>query len=97
MNCLPFSMGFMNKSVDYFPFLFAFLLYLYIMFKSQRAISSISLSLIFIGLFSVGISLKPKHTPQIFGENPGYFEQWFNERKNANGVIPSWKNTRTLG
>ena len=80
----------MNKSVDYFPFLFAFLLYLYIMFKSQRAISSISLSLIFIGLFSVGISLKPKHTPQIFGENPGYFEQWFNERKNANGVIPSW-------
>lgn len=25
-----------------------------------------------------------------FGENPGYFAQWFEEKKNADGIIPAW-------
>jgi len=33
-----------------------------------------------------------KGKPYQRGENPGYFLQWFEEKKNANGEIPSWLN-----
>jgi hypothetical protein len=33
-----------------------------------------------------------KGTPYQRGENPGYFLQWFEEKKDANGEIPSWLN-----
>jgi photosystem II stability/assembly factor-like uncharacterized protein len=30
------------------------------------------------------------HPSEEEGNNPGYFQQWFNEKKNANGEIPRW-------
>lgn len=35
--------------------------------------------------------ISSKNNSEEEGENPGYFEQWFNEKKNADGIIPSWQ------
>jgi photosystem II stability/assembly factor-like uncharacterized protein len=45
------------------------------------------------GLIWAGMAIDRKMTqnPLQRGENPGYFQQWFNEKKNADGVIPQWQ------
>jgi len=45
------------------------------------------------GLVWTGMAIDRKLTtnPLQRGENPGYFQQWFNEKKNADGVIPQWQ------
>ncbi len=69
-------------------------LYLYIMSKLKKSLSFLSIIFLFTLLYSVGILLKPKHAQTILGEKPGFFEQWFEARKNADGIVPSWLRTQ---
>lgn len=42
-------------------------------------------------IFAAGKLLNFSIRTNIKGENPGYFDQWFQEKKNANGEIPQWQ------
>jgi len=54
------------------------------------------LSFFTLGYFFLwsGEILTIKKSSKERGENPGYFEQWFNEKKDANGNIPQWMRTK---
>ncbi len=64
------------------------------MSKLKKSLSFLSIIFLFTLLYSVGILLKPKHAQTILGEKPGFFEQWFEARKNADGIVPSWLRTQ---
>lgn len=59
-------------------------------FRSNVLFSFISLFITGIGLVFFGKFISPKKTANHYGENPGYFDQWFEEKKDANGKIPAW-------
>lgn len=60
------------------------------MLNLRKAVSFLPILTIFTSLYFVGNVLKPKHPESILGEKPGFFEQWFEARKDASGQIPSW-------
>lgn len=59
-------------------------------FTSPKTNIIIGSASIFAVLASIGWAISPKKAPLHFGQNPGYFDQWFEEKKDANGKIPSW-------
>lgn len=64
------------------------------MLNLRKASRLLPILIIFTSLYFIGIILKPIHKEQIFGEKPGFFEQWFEARKDINGQVPSWLRTQ---
>lgn len=63
------------------------------MLNLRKTVSFLPILTIFTSLYFVGSILKPNHHESILGEKPGFFEQWFEARKDANGQVPSWLRT----
>ena len=60
------------------------------MLKLRKSLSFLYIILLISAVYFAGAAIKPKHSTLIFGEKPGFFEQWFEARKNADGIVPSW-------
>jgi len=63
------------------------------MINFRKSVSILPILTIITSLFYLGSVLKPKHNSSILGEKPGFFEQWFEARKDVNGQVPSWLRT----
>lgn len=55
---------------------------------TKKLINLTSLTLISLAIFSLSSLVNTKGIHFNHGPNPGYFQQWFNEKKNSNGIIP---------
>jgi hypothetical protein len=67
------------------------------MFNAKRwafYISVLSVALIISGLGWVGIKLSPEKIKPLRAEHPGYFSQWLEEKRDANGQIPTFMRTK---
>lgn len=60
--------------------------------KDIRGLSGIVILLLSVFAGAKGIESYREHDSE--KEHPGYFEQWFNEKKGPDGTIPSWRYAR---
>ena len=60
------------------------------MLKLAKTLAAISLPTIFFAYLTVMVNYNPKSESGEKTQHPGYFEQWFNEKKNDQGIIPAW-------